>query len=91
MWSQANMYTSPTGHLREPANNTSLLTRKNNNPTEYFDIAVYFFDSTFMLLLFLVFGRKREDVFAVFQELQIRPRKYRTSFKRVNRYQNVIK
>jgi hypothetical protein len=59
------------------------------NPTEYFDIAVYFFDSTFMLFLFLHFGRRRSAVKDLFEELQSRsrgnlpqfPRKVGTSVK----------
>jgi hypothetical protein len=44
-----------------------------DNPTAYFDMAVYFFDSFFMLLLFLYFGKSSGKVFDVFRELQSTP------------------
>lgn len=41
------------------------------NPSLYFQVAYYFFDTTFLVVLFLSFGRQAKLVSKVFSDLQV--------------------
>ncbi len=53
------------------SNSTTMITAsKSENPAAYFDMTVYFFDSFFMLILFLHFGRQKHLLYQVFKEFE---------------------
>ncbi|OXA58638.1 hypothetical protein Fcan01_07084 [Folsomia candida] len=82
--------------LRAMWNTTSILaglkatTTNKENPTAYFDMAVYFFDSFFMLILFLHFGRQKHKVFQVFKEFQFQSDNEASIFPRYRRFNSLL-
>jgi hypothetical protein len=50
-----------------------MLMDKRTNPSMYFDIASYFFDTFFLIPMYLALGRKSRAIEEVFQELQQSP------------------
>ncbi|OXA62918.1 uncharacterized protein LOC110863165 [Folsomia candida] len=46
------------------------------NPSLYFQVAYYFFDTTFLVALFLSFGRQAQKVMGVFRDLQTNNQKF---------------